>query len=96
MRIQRSASHAGWVVEYHDEFRADLGIESEAVQVAVIAASGFLQQFGPQFGRPHVRHAEGFVSFKYEGITNHIGGRRVADSFCLRSAAEGDPALWRQ
>ena len=89
MRIQRSASHAGWVVEYHDEFRADLGTESEAVQVAVIAASGFLQQFGPQLGRPHVDTLKGssHSNMKELRITLVEGEWRIAFAFDPRRRA---------
>ena len=37
-----------WVVEYHEEYLIELRAEPEAVQVAVFAAAGVLQRFGPQ------------------------------------------------
>jgi hypothetical protein len=42
-----------WSVAYHEEYVAELRAEPEAVQVAVFAASGMLQHFGPQLNRPH-------------------------------------------
>jgi hypothetical protein len=47
------------VVEYHEQYRAELEAETEAVRVAVIAASEALQEFGPQLGRPYVDTLKG-------------------------------------
>jgi hypothetical protein len=43
-----------WAIAYHDEYLAELRAEPEAVQIAVLAAAGVLQRFGPQLSRPHV------------------------------------------
>src|ERR1019366_3060645 len=43
-----------WVVEYHEDYLAELNDESHAVQVAVYANAGLLRQFGPQLSRPYV------------------------------------------
>ena len=41
-----------WVVEVGDEFKPEFFALSEDVQTEILALSRFLQQFGPQLGRP--------------------------------------------
>jgi hypothetical protein len=72
-----------WAVAYHDEYLAELRAEPEAVQVAVLAAAGVLQRFGPQLSRPHVDTLNGseYPNMKELRITLPDGEWRVAFAF---------------
>ena len=72
-----------WVVEYHEEYLAELRAEPEAVQVAVFAASGVLQRFGPQLHRPQVDTLKGssYPNMIELRITLPDGEWRVAFAF---------------
>ena len=48
-----------WVVEVGDEFKPEFFALSEDVQTEILALSRFLQQFGPQLGRPRVDTLKG-------------------------------------
>jgi hypothetical protein len=97
MRKQESAasSHAGWVVEYHEEYLVELGAKSEAAQDAVFTGAEVLRHAGPQLGRPYADTLNGSVS-EYEGVADHVAGWRVAGCVCFRSKAKGDFAMRRQ
>jgi hypothetical protein len=73
----------GWVVAYHEEYLAELRTEPEAIQIAVYAAAGVLQQFGPQLHRPHVDTLNGssYPNMKELRITVPDGEWRVAFAF---------------
>jgi hypothetical protein len=43
-----------WVVEIGDEFKPEFFALKEDVQTEILALTRFLQQFGPQSGRPRV------------------------------------------
>jgi hypothetical protein len=43
-----------WKLEIHPEFEKDLQGYDEAVQDNIFAKALFIQEFGPQLGRPHV------------------------------------------
>ena len=44
----------GWVVEIGDEFEPEFFALQEDVRTEILALALFLQQFGPQLGRPRV------------------------------------------
>ncbi len=69
-----------WVVEVHEAYLAELRAEPRAVQVAVFAAAGVLEQFGPQLNRPHVDTLKGssYSNMKELRITLSDGEWRVA------------------
>ncbi|MGH9342502.1 MAG: type II toxin-antitoxin system RelE/ParE family toxin [Terriglobia bacterium] len=48
-----------WVVEIADEFEPEFRALDEDVQTEILALSRFLQQFGPQLGRPRVDTLKG-------------------------------------
>jgi hypothetical protein len=43
-----------WIVEVGDEFEPEFSDLHEDVRIEILALSRFLQQFGPQLGRPRV------------------------------------------
>jgi hypothetical protein len=42
-----------WIVEYDDDFEAELAALPEAVEEEIAALAGLLRQFGPLLRRPH-------------------------------------------
>jgi hypothetical protein len=78
-----------WIVEYHEEYLAELRSETRAVQVAVVAASVALQQVGPQLGRPRADTLNGssYSNMKELRITLPDGEWRVAFAFDPRRKA---------
>ncbi len=72
-----------WVVDYHEDFIAELRAESQAVRVAVLAAADSLEQFGPMLGRPYVDTLKGssYPNLKEFRITIPNGEWRVAFAF---------------
>jgi hypothetical protein len=48
-----------WVVEVGDEFKPEFFALPEEVRMEILALSRFLQQFGPQLGRPRVDTLKG-------------------------------------
>lgn len=72
-----------WIVEYHEEYAAELDAEIQAVRVAVIAAAAVLEQFGPQLGRPHVDTLKGsrFPNMKEFRISLPDGEWRISFAF---------------
>jgi hypothetical protein len=48
-----------WVVEVGDEFKPEFFALPEKVRMEILALSRFLQQFGPQLGRPRVDTLKG-------------------------------------
>jgi hypothetical protein len=44
----------GWIVEIGDEFETEFYDLHEDVRTEILALTRFLQQFGPQLGRPRV------------------------------------------
>ena len=49
----------GWAVEVADEFNTELDGLPEGVRTEIFAMARFLQQFGPQLGRPRVDTLKG-------------------------------------
>jgi hypothetical protein len=49
----------GWTVRLADEFEAEFGELSAAVQDELLAQAGVLERFGPQAGRPRVDTLKG-------------------------------------
>ena len=43
-----------WTVQLHDDFEAEYGSYSKAVQDELLAKALLLEEFGPDLGRPHV------------------------------------------
>jgi len=43
-----------WIVEIGDEFKPEFFALQEEVRTEILALTRFLQQFGPQLGRPRV------------------------------------------
>ena len=65
-----------WIVEIGDEFKPEFFALQEDVRMEILALTRFLQQFGPQLGRPRV---------------DTLGGSRHANMKELRfSAADGE------
>jgi hypothetical protein len=56
-----------WIVEIGDEFEPEFDALHVGVQREILALSRVLQQFGPQLGRPRVRHAERVSAREHEG-----------------------------
>jgi hypothetical protein len=48
-----------WIVEIGDEFEPEFLALQEDVQMEILALTRFLQQFGPQLGRPRVDTLKG-------------------------------------
>lgn len=48
-----------WAVEIGNEFEPEFDVLHEDVQTEILALSRFLQQFGPQLGRPRVDTLKG-------------------------------------
>jgi hypothetical protein len=48
-----------WIVEIGDEFKSEFFALQADVQTEILALSRFLQQFGPQLGRPRVDTLKG-------------------------------------
>jgi hypothetical protein len=48
-----------WVVEVGDEFKPEFFALPEEVRMEILALSRFLQQFGPQLGRPRLDTLKG-------------------------------------
>lgn len=72
-----------WIVEYHEEYLAELQIESEAVQDAVFANAEMLKHSGPQLKRPYADTLNGsdYPNMKELRITLPDGEWRVAYAF---------------
>jgi hypothetical protein len=72
-----------WTVAYHDEYWAELQLETEAVQDAVIAIAELLEHSGPLLKRPYADTLNGsrFPNMKQLRITLPDGEWRVAYAF---------------
>ena len=84
-----ASSHAGWVVEYHEEYWAELSAESEAVEDAVFTGAEVLRHAGPLLGRPYADtlNGSGYPNMKELRITLPDGEWRVAFAFDPRRKA---------
>lgn len=73
----------GWLVEYHEDYLAELKAESLTVRVAVLSAVGYLERYGPPLGRPHVDTLKGssYPNMKELRITVPGGESRIAFAF---------------
>lgn len=78
-----------WIVDYHEDFLAELNAGPQAVRVAVVATAGFLEQFGPPLGRPYVDTLKGssYPNMKELRITVPGGEWRIAFAFDPRRSA---------
>ena len=72
-----------WVVEYHEDYLAELGQEAEVVQDAVFAMAEFLKHSGPRLGRPYADTLSGsrYPNMKELRITVPGGEWRIAYAF---------------
>jgi hypothetical protein len=72
-----------WTVIFHDEFLPEFRALPAEVQVELTAEAGFLKQFGPQTGRPHVDTLKGsrFANMKELRFEAAEGEWRVAFAF---------------
>jgi hypothetical protein len=72
-----------WLVEYHEDYWAELQNESEAVQDAVFAIAEVLKQLGPQLKRPYADTLQGshYSNMRELRITVPDGEWRVAYGF---------------
>ena len=48
-----------WTVEFHPAFEAEFDALSRQTKTAIAAKARLLEDFGPQFGRPHADTLEG-------------------------------------
>jgi hypothetical protein len=78
-----------WIVEYHEDYLAELRAGPQAVRVAVVTATAFLEQFGPPLGRPYVDTLKGsfYPNMKELRITVPGGEWRIAFAFDPRRNA---------
>ena len=78
-----------WVVSYHDDYLAELLVETEKVQEAVFSAAEMLQHSGPQLQRPYADtlHGSEYPNMKELRITLPDGEWRVAYAFDLARQA---------
>jgi hypothetical protein len=72
-----------WAVAYHEDYWAELQLETEAVQDAVIAVAEFLKHSGPLLKRPYADTLNGsrFPNMKELRITLPDGEWRVVYAF---------------
>jgi hypothetical protein len=78
-----------WVVEIGDEFKPEFLALHEDVQTGILALSRFLQQFGPQVGRPRVDTLKGsrHANMKELRFAAADGEWRVAFAFDTKGKA---------
>ena len=78
-----------WVVEIGDEFKPEFLALHEDVQTGILALSRFLQQFGPQVGRPRVDTLKGsrHANMKELRFAAADGEWRVAFAFDTKRKA---------
>ena len=78
-----------WVVEIGDEFEPELLALQEDIQIEILALTRFLQQFGPQLGRPRVDTLKGsrHANMKELRFSAADGERRVAFAFDTKRKA---------
>lgn len=72
-----------WIVEYDEDFEAELAAFPEAVDEEIAALAGLLRQFGPQLRRPHCDTLKGskHPNMKELRFTVSDGAWRVAFAF---------------
>jgi len=72
-----------WLVEFHEDYLAELSRESSAVRKAVVAAAINLEHSGPLLGRPHADTLKGsnFPNMKELRISVADGEWRIAYAF---------------
>lgn len=75
-----------WVVTFFEEFDAEFGGFSEAVQDALLAHAGLLEREGPQLGRPHADTLKGSKHARMKEL------RFEADDGVWRVAFAFDPS----
>ncbi len=78
-----------WVVEIGDEFEPELLALQEDIQIEILALTRFLQQFGPQLGRPRVDTLKGsrHANMKELRFSAADGEWRVAFAFDTKRKA---------
>jgi hypothetical protein len=78
-----------WVVEISDEFNTEFFALQEDVQTEILALARFLQQFGPQLGRPRVDTLNGsrHANMKELRFAAADGEWRVAFAFDAKRKA---------
>lgn len=78
-----------WIVEIGDEFEPEFDALHEDVQTEILALSRFLQQFGPQLGRPRVDTLNGscYAHMKELRFSAADGEWRVAFAFDTKRRA---------
>lgn len=80
---------ASWIVEIGDEFEPEFVALQEDVQTEILALTRFLQQFGPQLGRPRVDTLNGsrHANMKELRFSAADGEWRVAFAFDTKRKA---------
>lgn len=78
-----------WIVEIGDEFEPEFDLLHEDVQTEILALAVFLEQFGPQLGRPRVDTLNGsrHPNMKELRFSAANGEWRVAFAFDSRRRA---------
>jgi hypothetical protein len=78
-----------WIVEIGDEFKPEFFALHEDVQTEILALTRFLQQFGPQLGRPRVDTLNGsrHANMKELRFSAADGEWRAAFAFDVRRKA---------
>ncbi len=72
-----------WTVIFHDEFEPEFDALPPEVQDELYAEAGFVEQFGPETGRPHVDTLKGsdYANMKELRFEAADGEWRVAFAF---------------
>jgi hypothetical protein len=78
-----------WIAEIGDEFKPEFFALHDDVQTEILALTRFLQQFGPQLGRPCVDTLKGsrHANMKELRFSAADGEWRVAFAFDIRRKA---------
>jgi hypothetical protein len=78
-----------WIAEIGDEFKPEFFALHEDMQTEILALTRFLQQFGPQLGRPRVDTLKGsrHANMKELRFSAATGEWRVAFAFDIKRKA---------